>query len=372
MQILNFSQGYTSVSGEASKTLLFEDKRSRALMAQIERLAPSNVDVLVIGETGTGKELAARQLHRLSNRSRGPFTPVNCAALSETLFESELFGHERGAFTGAVGARAGWFESANGGTLFLDEVGDLPLSMQVKLLRVLQEREVVRVGSRQPIKLDVRVIAATNIRLEMAVRAGHFREDLYYRLRVASLELPALRERPGDILPLSRHFIEMFCRKLDRRLPELAPAAEQVLSAHQWPGNIRELENVVHNALIVCRNDLIRAEDLQIASLPAHAVVRPDEDSLEACFARLDTALTQLFERNLPALYDQVDQAVMRSAFRYCHRNQVQTSKLLQLSRNIVRAKLMRAGEIGPKPPAVELAAAAEPGMDTGKLRFMI
>lgn len=370
MQILNFTQGYTPSAGESNQSFLFEDKRSVQLLHQIERLAPSNVDVLVMGETGTGKELVARQLHRLSKRARGPFTPVNCAALSETLFESELFGHERGAFTGAVGARAGWFESANGGTIFLDEVGDLPLSLQVKLLRVLQEREVVRVGARQPIKLDVRVIAATNIRLEDAVRAGHFREDLYYRLRVASLELPALRERPGDVLPLARHFIEMFCRRLDRRLPELAPAAESVLAEHHWPGNIRELENVIHNAIIVCRNDTVRAEDLQITARIAMSP-KQNDDSVEACFARLEAALGEIFERNLPMLYERIDETILRSAFNYCHRNQVQTSKLLALSRNIVRAKLIKASEIGPRAAATNLRK-NDPPLTEAKLHFVM
>ena len=193
---------------------VFEDPKSQALLAHLQQVAPSDASVLIIGETGTGKELVARHLHNLSARRNGPFIAVNCGAFSESLVEAELFGHEKGAFTGALSAKAGWFEEANGGTLFLDEIGDLPMPIQVKLLRVLQEREVVRLGSRKSIPIDVRVLAATNVQLEKAINAGHFREDLYYRLNVVSLELSPLRERPGDILPLVRHFIAAYSHRL--------------------------------------------------------------------------------------------------------------------------------------------------------------
>src|SRR6188768_3801446 len=181
-----------------AKALVFEDPKSRAALERLHQIAPSDATVLVTGETGTGKEIVARHVHDLSLRRESAFVPVNCGALTESLVESELFGHERGAFTGAIASKPGWFEAASGGTLFLDEVGDLPLSIQVKLLRVLQEGEVVRVGARQPVRVDVRLIAATNVLLEEAVAAGHFREDLFYRLNVASLVLPPLRERLGD------------------------------------------------------------------------------------------------------------------------------------------------------------------------------
>jgi sigma-54-specific transcriptional regulator len=181
--------------------LAFEDPRSRALLDRIKLVAPSAANVLIIGETGTGKELIARHIHELSARGAGPFVAVNCGAFSETLVESELFGHERGAFTGALGARAGWFEAAQGGTLFLDEIGELPLHLQVKLLRVLQEQQVVRIGSQQPIEIDVRIVASTNIDLEKTVSACRFREDLYFRLNVATLRVAPLRERRHDLLP---------------------------------------------------------------------------------------------------------------------------------------------------------------------------
>ncbi len=220
--------------------LVFNDPRSRELLERIERLAPSEANALVIGETGTGKELVARHIHALSGRSGGPFVAVNCGAFAESLVESELFGHEKGAFTGALQSKAGWFEAANGGTLFLDEIGDLPPSIQVKLLRVLQEREVVRLGSRRPIPIDVRLVAATNVDLADAVVAGHFREDLFYRLHVATIQLPPLRERRGDILPLAEYFIVEHCRRLGYTSASLSPEAERKLLGHSWASTSRK------------------------------------------------------------------------------------------------------------------------------------
>ncbi|MEQ1784698.1 MAG: sigma 54-interacting transcriptional regulator, partial [Hyphomonadaceae bacterium] len=208
--------------------LVFEDPASRALLERVRRIAPSDATALIIGETGTGKELIARHIHELSDRRSGPFVAFNCAAVNESLLESELFGHERGAFTGAVTAKAGWFETAQGGSLFLDEIGDLSLALQAKLLRVIQEREVVRVGSRQPIAIDVRLIAATNVNLEEAVAAGRFRDDLYYRLNVATIELPPLRARPGDILPLAHHFLNTYGSRLGFDDVELASETGRV------------------------------------------------------------------------------------------------------------------------------------------------
>ena len=255
-----------------AKALIFQHPKSLELLRQVELIAPTEAGVLIIGETGTGKELIARHIHTHSGR-RGPFVAVNCGAFSETLVEAELFGHEAGAFTGAQQARPGWFEAASGGTLFLDEVGDLPLAMQVKLLRVLQERQVVRLGSRKPVPVDVRLVAATNVNLEKAVQAGRFRLDLYYRLNVAPLNLPALRERRDDILPLVEYFIEHYRQRLGISAPKLSPEAAAQLVAYQWPGNIRELENVVHFSLIVCQDGVIRPGDLR---LPGSIIVRPD------------------------------------------------------------------------------------------------
>lgn len=199
LRILTATDPHQLALSVRASCLVFEDPTSTALLELVQRIAPSDATALIIGETGTGKELIARHIHELSVRRTGPFVAVNCAAITESLMESELFGHERGAFTGAITAKTGWFETATGGSLFLDEIGDLPLALQAKLLRVIQEREVVRVGSHRPIAIDVRLIAATNVNLDKAVAAGRFREDLYYRLHVATVNLPPLRERSGDI-----------------------------------------------------------------------------------------------------------------------------------------------------------------------------
>src|SRR5450830_560060 len=325
---------------------VFEDPKSIALLARIKMIAPSDANVLVIGETGTGKELIARHVHELSQRKNKPFFAVNCGAFSESLVESELFGHEKGAFTGAFTAKAGWFEAANGGTLFLDEIGDLPLSIQVKLLRVLQEREVVRIGSRTATPIDVRLIAATIVRLAEAVLAGHFREDLFYRLRVAHLELPTLRKRPGDILPLAEYFVGEYRRRLGYAEIKLDEQAKQKLLQHSWPGNIRELENIIHHALLICKNNIVRSEDLQLSSIQLHRhrdenITAPGSDG-----NLLNQALHHLFEAGTDNLYEHLEDTIIRAAYNYCHNNQVQTAKLLGISRNIVRAKLIKMGAI--------------------------
>jgi len=348
-----------------AKAFTFEDPRSKVLLERVRLIAPSDATALVTGESGTGKELIARLLHTLSGRADRPFIAVNCGALSETLIESELFGHERGAFTGATTSKPGWFEAADGGTLFLDEIGDLPGSMQVKLLRVLQEREVVRVGSRQPRKVDLRLVAATNVNLESAVQAGRFREDLYYRLNVAKLNLAPLRERSGDILPLARHFIALYAKRLDISAPSLAPdAAERVLQ-HAWPGNIRELENVIHFALLVCKDGRIQVADLQFPALPLKQAPAADARPVHAPLAStaaedsvsLDAALLALYQRGGPDLWEPIERTVFRTAYEFCEGNQVQTAQLLQLSRNIVRA---RTAQFGIHQPASQRAAAED------------
>jgi len=364
-------------SSMRAKALVFEDESSRALLARIARVAPSDATVLVYGETGTGKEIVARHVHALSRRHDRPFVAVNCGALSESLVESELFGHERGAFTGALGARAGWFEAAHGGSLFLDEIGDLPLAMQVKLLRILQEGEVVRLGSRSPIAVDVRLIAATNVRLEQAVSAGRFREDLFYRLNVATLSLSPLRERRSDILPLTAHFIETYAARLGMaERPQLSAAAEQALLEHGWPGNIRELENVIHHALLVCRGQRIEPEDLRLTVLSARVAPAPAPAPAplqpSAAGVSLDAALGELFEQNLPDLHAHIEERVIRAAYAYCNRNQVHTARLLGISRNVVRARLIECGELPgvPRRSSAPPARSAEEVLSIGYQRY--
>lgn len=321
--------------------LVFEDDKSKALLALVHRIAPSDATALVIGETGTGKELIARHIHELSDRHLGPFVAVNCAAISESLIESELFGHERGAFTGALTARAGWFETAHGGTLFLDEIGDLSLPLQVKLLRVVQERQVVRLGSRRSVDIDVRLIAATNVDLKEAVAAGRFREDLYYRLNVAPILLPPLRERTGDILPLAYHFLSVYGERLGYSTASLSSNAIERVLQYPWPGNIRELENAIHHALLVCPGTMIRAEDLHLPSVRHDAT---SAASVSPAGEPLQDALVRLFNSDRPNIYRFIDETVIRSAYAYCDQNQVRTARLLGTSRNIIRDRLARYG----------------------------
>ena len=331
-----------------TRALVFEDPRSRALLDRIKLVAPSVANVLVIGETGTGKELVARHIHYLSARASAPFVAVNCGAFSESLVESELFGHERGAFTGALGARAGWFEAAQGGTLFLDEIGELPPHLQVKLLRVLQEQQVVRIGSRQPIEIDVRIVASTNIDLEKAVAAGRFREDLYFRLNVATLRVAPLRERRGDLLPLAQFFLREYSQRLGTNVGFSPEAEAHLLNGYTWPGNIRELENVIHHALIVCDGQAIRPSDLNLTNLRAIGSSDANHhlDNKASGEEQLRSALLTLFSEEPSQLHGLIEDIVIRTAYNFCHRNQVQTARLLGISRNIVRARLAHCGEI--------------------------
>jgi len=338
-----------SLSIRAS-ALVFSDPKSQNLLSLIEKIAASNATALIIGETGTGKELIARHIHALSNRKSGPFQAINCGAFSETLVESELFGYERGAFTGATQSKIGWFETANGGTLFLDEIGDLPQSTQVKLLRVLQEREVVRVGARKATPIDVRLIAATNVNLEEAVRAGRFREDLYYRIKVIPIDLPPLRERRGDILPLVEHFLTVYKNRLQTSTPQLAPETIRLMLEYPWPGNIRELENVIHRALLVATSSTLQPRDLNlpaIYSLQSKEVVSAETpeitvsgSSQSATTSRLEHVLNDLFENTPPNLYELINAITVQKAYQFCNHNQVHTAKLLGISRNILRARL--------------------------------
>ncbi|MEM6979077.1 MAG: sigma 54-interacting transcriptional regulator [Planctomycetota bacterium] len=236
----------------------------KSLRESASRIAGTNMSVLILGSNGTGKEILARHLHYNGERRSGPFVAVNCAALVESLLESELFGHEKGAFTDASTTRVGKFESAVGGTLFLDEIGDLSPAGQAKLLRVLQEKMIVRVGGTQSIPVDVRVIAATNQPLQQLIEKGRFREDLFFRLNVASLTLPPLRQRGDDIIELANHFLDVFCRQIGRRIPTWEPAAKQALLSHPWPGNIRELRNTIERVCYLAQSDSISTNDLML------------------------------------------------------------------------------------------------------------
>jgi len=255
---------------EERTRVVTEDEAFLSVLATTRRAARSDATVLITGETGTGKELVARLVHESSDRAGGPFVRVNCAALAEGLLESELFGHEQGAFTGAHKSRRGRFELAAGGTLFLDEIGDIPPKTQVALLRVLQEREIERVGGACPIAVDARVVSATHQSLARLVRAGRFRQDLYYRLNVVPIEVPPLRRRPRDIAPLTRHFIRKHARTSP--LPAVGVGVLDRLARHGWPGNVRELENAVQRALVLSTSSELTLDDFRLdAPLPGDA-----------------------------------------------------------------------------------------------------
>jgi DNA-binding NtrC family response regulator len=244
------------------KNIIGSSTPMQRLFDTIRQVGPSKASVLITGESGTGKELVAEALHEHSPRARGPFVKLHCAALAETILESELFGHERGAFTGAAARRDGRFQQADGGTLFLDEIGEISPAIQVKLLRFLQERQFERVGGNETIKVDVRILAATNRDLARMVKEGHFREDLYYRLNVISIEMPSLRERPTDIPLLAMHFLRKFAGENEKPVASFADDALAAMTRYEWPGNVRELENAIERSVIICRGDTVRAGDL--------------------------------------------------------------------------------------------------------------
>ena len=250
------------VKGVTTDQIVYRSQVMEGIVNMVGRVAPSKATVLLQGESGTGKELFARLIHQISPRSSRPMLAVNCGALNENLLESELFGHERGAFTGAVARRIGRVEEADGGTLFLDEVGDLPPSIQVKLLRFLQDREFQRLGGNQTLYADVRIISATNRDLDKMVREGKFREDLYYRLNVVTIKIPPLRERKEDIPPLIDHFIEKFARENGKEIEGISGEARDLLLKYDYPGNVRELENIIERAVVIARDSLITIEDL--------------------------------------------------------------------------------------------------------------
>jgi len=272
---------------ELTKQYRFHDLVSKSPKMQkifelARTVAKSNSNILILGESGTGKELLARAIHNESPRANGPFVAVSCVAIPDTLLESELFGHEKGAFTDAISQKKGKFELAHGGTLFLDEIGDISPKMQLTLLRVLEEKEFTRVGGTKPIKVDVRIIAATNRDLQKAVQEGRFRDDLYYRLNVITIHLPPLRERKEDIPLLVQHFIEKFNLQMGKKVERISDEALRMLMQYDWPGNVRELENTIERAMVITKGKAITPEDIEIPSLQKNFPTEESEKTLEA------------------------------------------------------------------------------------------
>jgi DNA-binding NtrC family response regulator len=330
----------------------------------VQRAAPSEGRVLITGENGTGKELVARALHKNSRRASGPFVRVNCAAVPHELIESELFGHEKGAFTGALALRRGKFELASGGTLFLDEVGDMPPTMQAKLLRVLQESELERVGGTETLKVDVRVVAATNRDLEAEVAEGRFREDLYYRLAVVQIRTPPLREHREDLPDLIAAFLDEACRRNGRRPLRLTPESVAVLSGHDYPGNVRELRNLVERLAILCEGPEVSGDEARELlprprpRSPGTAVVAPGEQKTEA-------ALRPVGEKPFRDLVDDAEREIILRTLAFTRDNATEAARLLDLERGHFYKKMKALGIRRPRAQTPE-AADAEPAGDDG------
>jgi two-component system, NtrC family, response regulator AtoC len=311
------------------------------IYAILERVADTPTTVLISGESGTGKELVARALHEHSSRKDKPFIKVNCAAIPKELIESELFGHERGAFTGAVSSKPGRFELANGGTLFLDEIGEIPIEMQVKLLRALQESEFERVGGIKTIRVDVRLVAAPNRDLKRLIASGSFREDLFYRLNVVPIRLPALRERTGDIPVLVEHFLGKFNERLKKKVEGVETEATDVLVAYPWPGNIRELENVIERAVLFCDAQKLRASDLppEIRGIPAMANVPLPEADLTAALAGEGG-----LKEHVKVAMSRLEKELVSRALQQTGGNVTHAARLLKISRKGLQLKMKELG----------------------------
>ncbi len=334
-------KGKYAVGGE----IVGKSEAMKQLYKVIGKVSASDLTVLIQGESGTGKELIARAIHYHSNRSSGPFIAVNSSAIPKDLLESEFFGHEKGAFTGAHEKKIGKFEVADGGTLFLDEIGDMPVDLQAKILRVIQEKEFERVGGNKPIRADVRIVTATNRNLETAIREGRFREDLYYRLNVVPIIVPPLRERKGDISLLVEHFLRRFRDELDVEEKGMTPEAMRILNSYEWPGNVRELENTVKRAMVMSSGSKILPEDLPTAIFGEPHVKAARFKSLDELWEeKLKTFVDKGDCLKMKDLYDlvikQVERPLLRFILEKTNGNQVKASEILGINRNTLRKKL--------------------------------
>ncbi|MFQ5581663.1 MAG: sigma-54-dependent transcriptional regulator [Mariprofundaceae bacterium] len=339
-------------AASAQELIIGRSPAMQQLFRILGRVAASDLTVLITGESGTGKELVARALHERSQRSTGPFIAINTAAIPAELLEAELFGHEKGAFTGADRTRAGRFEQADGGTLFLDEIGDMPLSLQVKLLRVLEEGRAQRVGSSQPRMVNVRLLAATHQNLQMKIRKGEFREDLYYRLNVIPVHIPPLRERQDDIQELAEHLLMQAAEALDMNAPILLDNAVDLLKNYEWHGNVRELKNVMRRLAILTPGASITLSDVALALGHRDNTDQQEEmlsDAVTRCTKQYFNQLGYAEATNLHRhVLEQVEPPLLILALERCHGNQIKVAEMLGLNRNTVR-KLLRKYEINPQ-----------------------
>ncbi len=339
----------TKVSPDAGQAvrIVGSHRKMQEIFKLIGQVAEKDVTVLITGESGTGKELVARAIYHHSHRSHKPFMAVNCATIPSTLFESELFGYERGAFTGADRAHVGRFEHCHGGTLFFDEVGDMALGTQAKVLRVLQEGQFERLGSTETIRVDVRILAATNRNLEAEVKAGRFREDLYYRLKVISLDLPALRERLDDVPALVDYFVGRFAAEYAKPVRFVSDQTIRKLRCFSWPGNVRQLENRLRRAVLMCKGDVLLPEHVVFETdQPASSPPKTSEDLARLLKQRIEELFPEILQladqRAHASVIDLVEEALIAQALRECDHNQVRTARMLGISRNTLRHRIKK------------------------------
>ncbi|HEY8948033.1 MAG TPA: sigma-54 dependent transcriptional regulator [Rhizomicrobium sp.] len=329
---------------DESHQLIHEDEAMTAVLALADQVAGSEASILITGESGTGKEVMARYIHRKSQRAEKPFISVNCAAIPENLLESELFGHEKGAFTGAIARRVGKFEEANGGTLLLDEISEMDARLQAKLLRAIQEREIDRVGGTKPVKVDIRIIATSNRDLAEAVKHGTFREDLLYRLNVVNLRLPALRERPKDILALARHFAHKYAEANGVPFRPIGSATERLLISHGWKGNVRELENTIHRAVLLAQGNEITPEAIR---LPDGTQVGPQNNLPNSVSAAVQAASVVATRGLVGRTVADVERDLILDTLDHCLGNRTHAANILGISIRTLRNKLREYSSAG-------------------------
>jgi two-component system, response regulator FlrC len=338
-----------------NRPMVVRDASMRAVIALADQVAPSDASILITGESGVGKEVIARYLHQKSRRANRPFISVNCAAIPENLLESELFGHEKGAFTGALARRIGKFEEANGGTLLLDEISEMDARLQAKLLRALQEREIDRVGGAKPVKVDIRILATSNRDLAQAVKEGTFREDLLYRLNVVNLRLPPLRERPGDVVALAEFFVKKYAAANGMPARAISAEAKRRLVQHRWPGNVRELENAMHRAVLLS----VGAEiDETAIRLPDGQPLAPADAHTRTAQAAASTAET-VSRSFVGQTVSEMEQTLILETLEHCFGNRTHAANILGISIRTLRNKLKEYTEAGVPVPAPQMGASA-------------
>jgi DNA-binding NtrC family response regulator len=344
-----------SAVSDDNRPMVVRDPAMEQMIKMADQIAPSDASILITGESGVGKEVIARYVHQKSRRASRPFISVNCAAIPENLLESELFGHEKGAFTGAVARRIGKFEEANGGTLLLDEISEMDARLQAKLLRAIQEREIDRVGGTKPVKVDIRILATSNRDLAQAVREGTFREDLLYRLNVVNLRLPALRERPGDIVVLAEHFIRKYSAANGMAERPLSAEARRRLVGHRWPGNVRELENAMHRAVLLSVGPEIEEGAIRLPDGQPLAAADPAARTAQAASLAAETATRSFVGQTVAAM----EQQLIIDTLEHCLGNRTHAANILGISIRTLRNKLKEYTDAGVAVPPPQMGAAS-------------